>query len=343
MPEVKETAAPPELTILDLLSRAPIYNWHEWLVRMNAAKTASEVLGLLHCGFDVSMSSRYGEPEYDVSDRLAYYLRFANGWDNYGLLQTPEERSRVCSDSPEAKARQQFARKAFDVVCQRFFKESEKNSVSDREDTWWVKLILSEKVLAALQSFFRVEKKYPQPHMSEYDDVVVHNLPEKPFQRDFPHLEKLAVNFLLQLNEALWRWKESDLFWLSEKDKPAQKKHDAKVRALIDAARLWMIEVLCALPELNALREHMLELSDAHITKLTKIALRGRKFFEPGLPDGMKATTLEEALYLGSREALFLMERKAKVAVKSRLNSIREAKRAKEEAEQKLKKLEGRK
>lgn len=339
MPEKSNPAAPEEPAVHDLFSRdvRPPYNWHEWLTRWNVAKTTPEVLGLLHCGFDVNMGRHYGEPEYSVEDRLAFYLRIANGWHDSELLRTPEERK--SNDYGSAEARKPFARKAFDIVCQRFFKQSEKYSVNEKN--WWVDWILSEKVLTALQNFFRVEKKYL--HVPDSDNVVVRNLPERPFQSDFPHQEKLAVNFLLQLNEALWQWEEKDYFWLGEKYKLAQQEHDAKIRTCIDAARLWMIEVLCELEELNALRKHMLELSDAHIKKLTEIALRGKEFFEheSGLSNGMKATTLEEALYLGSPEALLLLERKAKMAVKARLKSIREAEQVKQEAEQKLKELTG--
>ena len=73
MPEQK-SAAP---AVHPLLSREirPLYNWHEWLARWDAALTAEELLGLLHVGFNVPLDrSEHGEKGYDAVDLADHLL-----------------------------------------------------------------------------------------------------------------------------------------------------------------------------------------------------------------------------------------------------------------------------
>src|SRR3989344_8565197 len=85
-----------------------ILNWYQWLERWNEALTVQEMIGLLHCGFEVSLSKMgYNEKEYSQIDRVAFYLTAANGWADTSILEKPEEKRLYPSgDRDLAKSRQ---------------------------------------------------------------------------------------------------------------------------------------------------------------------------------------------------------------------------------------------
>lgn len=312
----------------------PIHNWHEWLERWQSATTVEEMLGLLHTGFNVSLEhSQYGEKEYDSIDRDIFYFTIADGWADDYLLRTPldekkhypfgrDEHGRTVHKSA-SEIRQVVALKAFDMLCLNFFR------VELKEDG----RIASARLFPIILDFFRIE----QPHFGTRFEI--RNLNRSNW-RELSHNEQLARKFLLNLARFVWGWKEVDTRFYRGKDKEAAEKWITEMRARLDAAKPWMVEVLVNLDGFDLLREWMLELDKPCLAKLKEIALRS-ELSQYGHPvvKNRKVTALDEACYTGSRAAWLLKERELKMREGERLKAILAAEHQKEEANQKIQKL----
>ncbi len=344
-----------ESLVYNLLNREiqPIRNWNEWLERWLLAATIEEMLGLLHAGFNVPLEhSRYGEKEYDNIDRAVFYLTIADGWADNDLLKTPTDRElgeRECRFGRDqhgnrvhrtaSELRQVVALKAFDILCLNFFRTELKKEGRYGESfgRFWEQGVASNRLFPVILDFFRTEelKAY---EMLWLDRVRIRNL---TCQRECSHNEELARNFLLNLARFIWEWKETDVrLGYGEDQKKAIEKRDAEMRARLDAAKPWMVEVLVSLGGFDLLREWMLELNKPCLDKLKEIALRNKldECLHPVTKD-RKVATLDEACYLGSQVAWLLKEHELKVSENKRLNAIREAERKKEEANRRIKEL----
>ncbi len=332
-----------------LLSRniRPLRNWHEWLARWEAAVSMEEMLGLLHTGFsDLLSRHEYGEPKYDGTDRLLCYFYIADGWEDHELLELPTDRGiyyswRDADGRPPSKLRQQIARKAFDMLCPNFFKNPGGTTAfgpygnCDREHVhYWESIVASERLLPVIQNFFRAEKE-------RYGDSIrIRNL-TKPWVRvSRSHNEELAIGFLLNLARFLWGHKVEvpPHYGDDEELKTQMQKEYAALRARIEDAKPWMIEVLALLDKLDILRERILELDAPCLKKLEEIALRTKMRCE-SVSEPRQARTLNEACYAGSRAAWFLKKYALLKAEHERLTAIRDAEREKAAADRKLKKL----
>jgi hypothetical protein len=319
----------------------PIRNWHEWLERWQAAVSLEEMLGLLHVGFNVSLDcSQWSEKIYSNIDRLIFYFMIADGWGDSSLLEIPEDRGNdyqvgrdhngnVIHKTP-SELRQLLAQKAFGVLCQNFFKAELHEGRNGFEGDWET-VVCSEQLFPIIQKYFRADDRRFS------SGIHIRNLPYRHHEQS--HSGKLATNFLINLAKFIWRWKEHQI-WLSNPDLGELEKQQRKVRARLDAAKPWTVEVLSWLGELNVLREWIMELDRPCLAKLREIAMRQKlEGHRHSVAKERKVSTLDEACYVGSKSAWFLKEYELKRREHERLTSILEEQRKIEEADRKIKKL----
>ncbi len=325
----------------------PIRNWLEFLERWQAAATLEEMLGLLHAGFSVSLERyQYGEKEYDSIDRVIFYLTIADGWADDDLLEMPEDgqksykygrdRNGYVLNRRPRELRQVVALKAFDMLCLDFFRVEivKYSGRGERFNDVWVQVIASDRLFPVVLNFFRIEK-------GQFNDKTrIRNL--FPYGlKERPHNEQFARNFLLNLARFIWGWREGELPYYSREDTEAFNNRNIQMRARLDAAKPWMVEVLTKLEGgFELLREWMLEFDEPCLVKLKEIALRRElSVYRDPVTKDRKVATLDEACYVGSRAAWLLRMRELKVSVSKRLAAIREAERSREQAERKIKEL----
>ncbi len=343
-----------ELVIPPLVSRdiRTIYNWAEWIRLWVSAETLEQMIGLLHIGFDVPIRSSYGEKEYTHADRVVFYLSTANGWAEHWLLHRPEDGDTNCLIGRDkhgndvvkrpSEVRQIVARKAFDVLCQRFFKLQGESAdpyrrKSEEEDRWnslLKEVITSQELYSAVSGFFYLEKE------ASSDYPCIRNL---TLSREPSHGEVLARDFLVSLAGYIWDWKESEIHsYDSEKNKAEKEERNNLTRARVEGAKPWAIDVLVILRELRRLYKY--ELDDACLGRIREIAMSTRlSRFHNHVMEDRPVATLEEACYCGSQSAMFLRAYESNRREEKRLRAIFEAEVVLREAQRKVQALTSRK
>ena len=328
----------------------PIANWHEWLKLWHEAKNLQVMEGLLHVGFSMVMGRMaHDESEYGYEDRIMFYFFNADGWFDNNLLKSSGQSDYeylVGHDingnsisKNQSELRQQVAVKAFEVLCQNFFKIKIDPRYTDDLGRFWGELVFSEKLFPLIQKFFRVEKERYGDH------IIIRNLRPRPPREGWSHSEQLVVDFFVGIAGFIFKWREPGIdSWVKEPERSEKKKIIAEKCARMAEAKLWMIEILNRIRRLDVLRERMLELDKPCLAKLKEIAMRAKlnDTYHPIEKDRL-VTSLEEACYAGSKVALFLLEHKVATDVQRRLLQLRKARMEKDEAEERLKKLSGKK
>ena len=339
----------------DLFSREirPDSNWYELMQSWQSAKTPGDILGVLHRGFGTPLGrEQWGEKGYDEIDRLTFYLEKADGWADLSVLERyPNDRDKryyfgydsfgnQIWKSP-GEIRQMLAQKAFDMLCLNFFKVELKRGGRDDDlfNRVWMETVVSGQLFLVLQNFFRVEE-----NRSIFGDSGAGRVRNLSFgDNKLSHNEQLAVTFLLNLAEFLWRWKEPDIsrwYAANEDEKEKHIAHVVATRTRIEAAKPWMIEVLVALNRLKVLRKWILELNEACLTKLKEIAMRSKlSKYSYLVAKDRPVATIDEACFVGSKAVWFLKEHELQTREHRRLKAIREAERKKTEADQEIEKL----
>lgn len=280
-----------------------IKDWTEWKELWESTKYAELRHSLLHFGFGVSCSwaqdeiervcmyleiaDRYGSSwEFQKGERTEFSRRTAFG----GTVWHPEELRRI------------LAEKAFHVLCQNFFKNTE--SFVYRAPSW-VQLATDPLVLEKLFWYFRLD---------EYGRV--HNLPNS----DDDHHIEIAREFAYSLCTFLWFCEDivdgryyGDTVYSGVKRTPP-------------GTRLNIITLLFGLRRLNVLLDEKYELDDSCMKRLEELAL-GYDLFMPNIDSYgdklRKPTTIQEALLGKSKVAEILLILRAKQTEKKRLDEIR--------------------
>jgi len=324
----------------------PICNWHEWLDRWQVTNDFQLLESLLHVGFTIPLNRRWDEPDYNSIDRYIFYFSIADGWTDIFFHELPEDEgieysvwdsSGGVTKKTPSNLRQQVARKAFNMLCQNFFKAAELFDRSDRRGGFnyvW-RQVVSERFFPVIQNFFRVEE-------GRFGDRIgIRNLTLREDEES--HNEKQAINFLLVLAEYIWGWKETEISsWRPKEEQEVVKRENVEIRSRLEASKPWMVEVLFRFNRLDVLRKRMFEINKACLDKLREIAFRC-KFSEHIHPvsNDRGAVTLDEACYLGSKASWFLKEHELVIREHKRLNAIVEAEQKKEEADRDIEKLSG--
>jgi hypothetical protein len=306
-----------------------VRNWHELLKLWNEARTYKQMQALLLEGYDVPLGHRaYGEPDYDQADRHEFYFNVANGWADCSLLKTLADGdwSYVINgvERTHREVRQMVAETAFKQLCQNFFKKLAEAPVRDdrrRFESKWTEVIASEQLLQVIMNFFSPEGI--SIGLSG-ERIAVVNLNHRDHQRH--PLEKHARDFLIKLQEFLWEWEETKIHtYTSDSEETKQRNiathaRNVAMRAWVDVAKVWMVEVLVGLDKLERLwgicgprQDQFIELDKACLEKLEEVALRSSfsEFYHP-VRKQQRVATVNEAYLAGSMAARFLMEYNAK-------------------------------
>lgn len=319
----------------------PPKNWEEWLTVAVASKTYQQKLGLLHGIFEFDMGRGDWDPnlgehggyrEYGNADRLEVLFAIADGWNDHDAFRTRGVSSREEPvymtgydyknsrriQKSESELRQMLARKAFDLLCLYFFRMSEPSPHSDREriEKDWLQRIVSSCIFPIVQQFFRVE-------VDMFHRTSIRNLSYRNDQRS--NNEKFAVEFLLKLPKILWQW---------EGGRTRDEEKETALRARVDVAKLWMLDVLSTLDELRLMeREWILGLDKPCLEKLIEIALQN-EINHCGNPvrESRIVKSLDEACYVGSEAAWLLKQYELMTREHERLVMIQDAEWALEKA-----------
>lgn len=273
-------------------------SWDEFLGNCRKAETYGERLGLLHRGFDVPTHSR----EEEIA-KLSFYFFEAENWrnsflhenttDNGGMTYIAgyDEDGIAIKKSP-ADLRREIAKKAFDMLSLNLFKKIALKGIGH-----YHVVLFSEKLFPVIQSFFRID-----------EGGTIHNLRYSKSNRS--HNENLAVDFLVAMAKVIW----------SEENEDAQFNQIAKP---------WAIEILTALNQLEVLHPWLFSLDKATLEKLQEIALRSRleKYSAPVTEDRL-VNSVEEAFFLDSPAARFLIEYRIKKEVRKKLRKVFSAEQA---------------
>lgn len=307
----------------------PIQNWSEFLEHWNKATTYEEMLGLLHVGFALPFDS-----VRDYIDKLIFYFGIADGWTDRSLLRSPTDKekqyrvssSRGFSFLDEFKKpcdfRLMLAHKAFDMICQNFFKEESSKSGAESLTRNQGKWVASERLLPVIQHFFRIEDR---PSEKQYKNRNLEFWPENR-----THNEDLAIIFLLKLAEYIWDWKEKEFTEWSPNE--VETRSATERRVFLDSAKPWMVEVLACIKRLDVLRKWVLEIDEPCVARLTEIAMLNKlKWHWQPVSKDRPVATIDEACCADSAAAWLLKEREVKMVEYERLAAIRSAEEAEEE------------
>lgn len=326
----------------------PSHNWAEWLACWRASTTTQQLAGLLHEGFNVGFDRpQYSEQEYCRDERLEFYFSIADGWaSGYFQLRSEGDGDKkyfVGYDKHQNgvreqpwKLRQQLAQKAFDMLVRNFFRpqvEEAQHSFVRGDNPPWGVHVVSGRLFPIILSFFRIEANGEIRNISSRDDAA----------RGIPHV----IDFLLALICFIFKWEEQRIeSWTLKSEEVARQ--NVEIRQRIDSAKPWAIEVLVCLNKLNLLWEmhpshrfgEFVGLDDVCLAKLKEIALRAElsRHSHP-VWETRSVATVEEAAYVGSRSARFLLEYELRKAVHNRLLAILNAEQEAEAASRKLEQL----
>lgn len=234
----------------------------DWLSRWNKMEYEEEKIGMLHILQENKWSfERYREP-------IIFLLETADGYRGH---------------EPKTKV----AKKAFQVLCLKFFKSGNDNHHSNY---WWWMVeddLLFEKVLWFLRPCEFWNQNY--------------KLEENP-----EHPEGIFQGFLRSFAKMGWNFQEQQR--INSDDSMTQ---EAMERII--AARPQFIEIMQEMRQLMWLVKQ--DLDEACLQKLLELAL-GREDYdlpkEEGGSRGRKPTTLEEAVWSGSHAAYVLVLHKTR-------------------------------
>lgn len=316
-----------------LLSRKPlpISNWKEWLTHWENTTSLQEMLGLLHFGFDVETWS--SQNEYTWKDRVLFYLSVADGWSDDMYLYVPDE-DRECRyeigrdkygngiQKTVRGLRQDVATKAASLV----FKELNQIPVAvsgkygPEPNSAWESIFASD-FFPYIQSFFRITER------SEFSNPEVRNLTAGYVSR-YHILQGSLIQFITNLADAMWGWKEPSYF-----NNDQQKEKAEALRARIEEAKPWMVEVLCRCGKVAKLEEWLLSFDEKCLEVIKNIAL------ERGVGD-KQSQSVEEACYQGSKTAWLLIRHRILSQEAKRQKEVQEMAWRLQEEEQRKRALE---
>ncbi len=324
VPVVERSAPLPISNPFPVSEFRPIRNWHEWLKLWGAAETIQQMVGLLHCGFDVSIyPHKHGEPAYLPSDRIVFYLDVADGWNSMHYhgsdgpkfdMGTDTNGNAIFRSSGELKLL--VAQKAYDILCAEFFSlRWNRIRMHSRIYGGLEEVFASDRLSTRLLDFFRIEKA-SGPY------VKIHNY--RGHRAHQEHSDKIVLDFLTAVAKLAWEENGGSR-------SPAR-------QLKCDQMRPWSIEVLDCLGELESLRDKLTTMGDVSVAKLREVAMRAR-FYRMG--EQTPVSSIPEAVLAGSTAARLLTERDVLIAEKARLASLEAAHRTRQEAERAIKSLGG--
>jgi len=271
-----------------------IVNWTEWKQLWGAESRADILHSLLHVGFEVSAGS-----DENAIDRILLYLEIANGCFDYHTFEEsggPDHGRPFYSNlvrfgkkiEGSQGLRRMLSQKAFQVLCQRLFKNTfeEQHRVPS-----WVWYISAPQIFSKLLWFFRLDR-----------DGRIFNLGGLIGPRDISvNNGEIAKQFVQEF--CLFAWDcEKEIFYDQLSD---------ETKNMFRQSRPSMIEILSGLGKLDLLfRDERYRTIDEECEKKLEYLALAFDFYLPSPKDGKfhrKPETLEEACYARSQAAQVLI------------------------------------
>ena len=261
----------------------------------------AEKLGLLH-----SLTSKNGwwseEPEL-----VSLLLSVADGCADESFVDV--RNYHLYGPQTEAESRRSIAKKAFSVLCLKFFRSSERN----REPLWW--WMLQHEVLFQKVLWFLRLRSGGSNRLCNCNCIC---------DSSSDHQQGIFRNFLREFSRLGWD------FRCPESRRRLDEKAKRLVKQRLVAARPQLIDVLSELGELNWLNGKDLELDVKSIEKLTEMALGNSLFLPPEkVSDGFNSLgepkNLEQAVLGGSVAAQVVLLHQIKEKERRRINALYEA------------------
>ncbi len=304
-----------------------ISSWEKWKELWLASTHAEIKHSLLHFGWATGGGT----------EKVCLYLDLADGYmdqDNFGL---PEEKTRSwqfnkCDmDTPlgrfeyASQLRRAVSIKAFQVLCQKFFKNTSTES-RQRDQPSWLHWLKEDVVLEKVLWFLRTE--------GSPGDLSLRNIP-RHFDDCDNHqrvLREFAFGIsMLALGLTCLKIGDKDCYF-----------RDGTVEGKLRKRHPEIVELLNGLGGLNLLlderKNSQRELSEAGLAKLREIALRERWIHSPQ-HEKRKPVSIEEASYAGSKAAQTYLLLQVNNKVQEKLEEIARQKYLAEEAQRKIKEL----
>lgn len=341
MKNLSGNTAPSEVPTHPLFVREirPINDWSEFLRLWNATTSYEQMLGLLHIGFEVPLNTGgISEQGFDYTDRLKFYFEIANGWsetDWHWKSPGSEEHPSHLDGITSSSLRKKLATKAFTVLCSEFFNIEKFCSGYRRHhnsdptiEMHWIQLLMNEHLFPVVKEFFRIEVKNREGSRIQNLSAAWHN--------GRIHGEERAINALLMLAPFLFNWTETKIeSYDYEKEKAEKVERNTAMRAIVDDAMPWMIEVLHDLAGLSVLMPWITDLNEACLSKFKEIAMRSQLSASNQnhhVNNDRQVASLDEARLVGSKAARFLAEYELAMKQTERLIAIQQAEWARDKA-----------
>lgn len=313
MATVKEASAKnPEVKHPLVVSTPRILtNFEDWFARWEQAACRAEKMGLLH--------ALTADPEWWEDEGLVFtLLDIADGFDSVSNFIDDSTSGWNTYNEKSAESRQMVAKKAFSVLCTRFFNKFHWFWLLNHE-------VLFQKVLWFLRKATRSRE-------------TLRNRGEGKGEAE-THYYNIYQNFLFEF--AKLGWTRHGPSGMSGWDEDTRKAACERLKN----ARPQLLDVLSSLGKLFWLESNDAELDDVTIKLLIKKALSDELWL-PRLDMGhhdrshRKAVTLEEALYGGSAAAYIVVINRIKVKEQKRIDVLVERNRKRKEAARKAQELQ---
>lgn len=309
--EVTQDATPVVEQVHPLASvKETIGTWSRWKERWSVTKNVEEMLGLLHCGFTVTVSGREG------IERICFYLDIADGHTSLLNFRFPSSQQRFFGEDM-SKIRQSIARKAFEIVTNAVFKNRSKGG----DHPSWLWLVDYPELVDKVLWFFRTEEDRPCIKNAGSYDV------ENTVYSEIVHV--FLSKFVTQ------RWCFANFIEYASN-------HDRVIQRQLRERRPRFIEILWGIGELEKLFSRNYELDKACLAKLEELAFRQSLQLPTKKEDRFgvswderyrKPISLAEAHYGGSMPAIVLTHRRIVAEEQKRFDQLRDLAERRDELE----------
>ena len=311
-----------------------IKNWEEWKECWQGEDQAEYLNSLLHFGFNIPVN------EEEAAERLCLYLEIADGISRSSNFVKENEEGedeffrliRLRASNPcktfvqhehengiktRAEFRKMLAKKAFQVLCLKFFKNTSKEDYLPS----WYEGLLNPSALAKLFWFFR---------------------PENSWYSIEDHYEKIVYNFAYDFCIFIWNCANGravdKYFFFS------QKIHKEDI-LLFQSVSPDVITVLNRIGKLDFLlyKNRYQEVSEDCLNRLEELALN-KKLSLPKIDsswqnEDRKPKDIEEACFGGSQAAKVLTILQIQQKEGEKFDKLRKLEDQRQQAEKELKKL----
>jgi len=287
-----------------------ISDWSKWKKYWEKESQAEILHSLLHFGFDVD--ARNTE---EAIERICLYLDIADGCfclDTF-YVNFREDHSGPRWVDHSKGVRRALSEKAFQTLCQKFFKDSRREGYSDVPS--WVPYAAVSEIFSKLLRFFRVDKR-----------GNISNL------RGEGHNVEIARTFAAEFCFLAWKCDDYPPYYQALSDEVAETFRQAKPQ---------MLEIMWGLGKLDFLlkSERYRTLDEKCEQKLEELALS----LDGNFPDGgrffRKPKTVDEACYANSQAARVLILLRIMRDQESHFGELRDLTEQSRIVEQRIKEL----